>query len=117
MSRSNTFYWNLCHRGGDIGEDGYCDFHRPYFKDGRQLWGGGKSCIPPGKFETRRGIVFRRPRFRDRSIKGTHGPPPMSLKKMWRRWIRSKYQAEMRRNPEDPELFGYNKALANRIGD
>ena len=39
------------------------------------------------------------------------------MKKVWRRWIRSKYAAEMRKNPDDPELFGYNKALANRLWD
>ena len=113
MSRSSTHYRNLCHHWGDIGEDGFCDFHRPYGS-----WNRAQSeCVPSGSFETRRGVVERGPRFPDWSVKSWHRPPPLSMKKVWRRWIRSKYAAEMRKNPDDPELFGYNKALANRLWD
>jgi hypothetical protein len=115
MSRSNTHYWNLCSWWEEIGEDGYCKHHRPFFMDGKQLWGSGEPCIPPGKFETRRGLVKRRPRFPKRSVKSWHQPPPLATKKLWRRWIRSKYGAEMKRHPSDPELFGYNKAFAGKL--
>lgn len=108
MSRSNTHYYNLCI--DEIGEDGYCDRHRP-----RGRWTPAAKCIPPGKFLTRRGLVVRKPRYPKRCTwKSWCQGPPHSIKRIWERKIRSKYRAEMVKRPDDPELFDAGKWLAGQ---
>lgn len=104
MSRSNTNYYNLCHRWGEIGEDGYCDFHRGY---------AHQRCIPPGKYLCRRGFVVRKPRFPVGSAKSWHNGPPASMKRIWSKQIRARYQAELARRPDEPELFSYNRTYSD----
>jgi hypothetical protein len=96
MSRSNHHYYNLCHRWGDIGEDGYCDFHR-YRR--RQ-----HCCIPPAVYLTRRRVIRRRSRFPEGSPKSWHRAPPAWWWRSAHRRARAIQRQEMLRNPEDPVI-------------
>lgn len=113
MARSNTHYYNLCYGwGGPVGEDGFCDFHRP-----SGGWNkNGSKCIAPGEYETRRGLYRRKPRFPKWSWKTHCFGPPHSVKAMWRRRIRRIYNEEMRVRPNDPELFAAEKWLIGQYG-
>jgi len=112
MSRSNTNYYNLCHKWGEIANDGYCDFHRP---TGR--WRAvGHKCVPPREYVTRRGPVKRKPRFPQWTWKSWCSGPPRNIKRDWRRMIRARYKAEMLRHSDDPELFAGEKWLAGQYG-
>ena len=112
MSRSNTNYYNLCHKWGEIDADGYCDFHRPASK----LRGPQHKCIPPHKWVSRRGIEERKLRFPKWTWKSWCSGPPRDVKRAWRRMIRAVYRAEMARRPDDPELFAGEKWLAGQYG-
>lgn len=96
MSRSNTYYYNLCVRHGEVGEDGFCDFHRGFWR----LHG---KCILPREWLSRRGIERRKPRFRY-SPKTYQKGPPRWWWQMEHRRARRKQQAEFLRNPEDPMI-------------
>lgn len=112
MARSNTNYYNLCHKWGEIGEDGYCDFHRP-----SRFWRMGGECIPPGKFIGRRGVVIRRNRFPGWSQKSWHKGPPADLKRIWVRKLRAAYRAELSRHREDPEMVDGKKYYSSLLWD
>lgn len=93
MSRSSTHsYWGLCTQWGPIGDDGYCDFHR---------WCHKVPCVPPGKWESRRGIEERVPRFPDWSEKSFHSGPPAWLKAQWWRKYRRRSEQDLRRHRDD----------------
>lgn len=105
MSRSNTNYYNLCHWWKEIGEDGYCDHHRG--------WKG--KCIPPGEYETRRGMVVRKPRFpAGWTWKSYSSGPPRDVKQIWQGIIRARHRAAIALNPDDPELFDSERWLAGQ---
>lgn len=112
MSRSNTHYYNLCSGWNrvlgsrEVGDDGYCDYHRP----GRYWPGRGSKCIPDREYETRRGMFRRKRRFPKWAIGSWHSTPPADVKKGWKRRLRAMYRAELVRRPDDPELFDGEKA-------
>lgn len=99
MSRSNHNYYNLCVHWGEIGEDGYCDFHRLSWWKGR-----GHLCIPPGAFTTRRGVVQRKARFPEYSMKTFHRGPPSWWWRSQHRRARAIQAVEFHRDPEDPMI-------------
>jgi hypothetical protein len=106
MSRSNHNYYNLCHRWGEIGEDGYCDFHRPFGP-----WRHYNLCIPAADYLTRRGVVRRRPRFSVWSPKSWHHAPPAWWWRVQHRRARAIQRREMLRHPEDPVITPDRKLI------
>lgn len=105
MSKSNTNYYNLCSRG-EIGEGGYCDFHRPGWWKGRQA-----KCIPSREYLTRRGVVQRKPRYAKWSRKSWHSGPPAWWWRAEHRRARAKQKAEFLRCPEDPTITPDRKLI------
>src|SRR5262249_12684078 len=97
MSRSNTNYYNICPWHRKVGEDGYCDIHRPYRDEG---W--GQPCLVPRQLLSRRGGVRRRRSLPKRSAKSGPSGPPRSWWRIEHRRARAIQRAEMLRDPEDP---------------
>lgn len=111
MSRSNTNYYNLCVGAPGfwdaVGEDGFCGLHRPH---GR--WQPRGKCIPPAEYMTRRGIVKRTPRHPWHSWKSHCHNPPHDMKRYWNKRLRAQARREMAARPDDPQLWPWQKALA-----
>jgi hypothetical protein len=76
---------------GNVGPDGLCDYHRRY--------GSHHKCIPPRRFETRRGMYERKPRYPEYGGYYTT-PPPVSIKKIWNRRLRQIAKREVSRYGE-----------------
>ena len=103
MSRSNHYYFNLCYRmgrtnGAVIGEDGYCDWHRPIEFGGKWRFPGpNRTCYSERSWVSRRGIVHRKHRY---PFYRFHRSPPRWFKQQCRKDFRRKCQQDFQRHGE-----------------